>query len=183
MCDHRNVQFDTVAGSRRTDQCPLRGCEAESFRQRCSRCGYERTVSMTATSFEAGSWERRYRRGTCPLTRQVHAACLAAYEWFGWPAAPGHPLNINVVHRRDPGSEAWRVELCGSLLEADLTVATSRLSEFDALAQALGRAEDLSIRLLGPIVSDEDTAALDACLAGEQPVGADADTLLEPLLA
>lgn len=168
MCDHRNVLYETVAGTRRTDTCPLRGCEVETFRQRCPRCGYTRTVLMTATSFEAGSWERRYDDGTEPLTRQVHAACLAAYKWFGWLPAPNQTLNLNIVHRQDPGAEAWRVELCGSQLEIDLPVAISRLSEFEALALALGRAEDLAIRLLGPIAAGEDAAALDVCLAGDR---------------
>ena len=180
MCDHRNVLYATVHGSRRTDICPLRGCAVETFRQRCPRCEYERSVSMTERSFQSGSWERRYRHGTCALTQQVYDACLAAYAWFGWRHA-GRNLEIVVVHCRDPGWESWHVELCGSLLEVDLPVATSRLSEFDALAQALGRAEDLAIRLLGPFVGDDDAAALDNYLAGSLP--ADADLVLAPLLA
>ena len=165
MCDHRNVRYATVAGSRRTDICPLRGCEVQTFRQICPRCRCERAVTMTDTSFAAGNWERRYRDGTCTLTRLAHAACLEAYKWFGWRAGPNRRLSLIVVHVRNPGSESWRVELCGSQLDVDRQVATSRLSEFDALARALGRAEDLAIRLLGPVVSDEDDEVLDAFLA------------------
>ena len=167
-CDHRHIDYVPVADSYRTGICPLTGREGQTYRQRCPRCDYERTVMTTASSFATGYWSRRFDAGTSGWAQHLWTACEEEYRRCGW-ATGAEPLRLAVVHTEHPPTSSWRVELCGSVLATNLPLAISRSSEIDALRRAQARTEDLTAMLVVPLRlgTAERTALIDAYLAGE----------------